>query len=84
MLKLPIILISILLLQCAFAEDSLAITVKDTKGRTMEIEVISYSKSNGIARIKRKDGNLFNAKLSLFDEESQKQIIAAAPAGYRN
>jgi len=82
MVKLPITLACVLWLQCAFIATSFAITVKDTKGRTMEIEVMSYTKSSGNVRIKRKDGNLFNVKISLFDEVSQKQIIATAPPAY--
>lgn len=81
-MNLPGIFISILCLQIVFLEDSLAIIVKDTKGRTMDVEVTAYTKSSGNVRIKRKDGNFFNVKISLFDKESQKRIKAAAPAAY--
>lgn len=75
-------IVCILLQQFAIIADSFAITVKDTKGRTMDIEVMSYTKSSGNVRIKRKDGNIFNVKISLFDEESQKKIAAAAPVAF--
>ncbi len=58
---------------------SVAITVKDTKGRTMEISVISYTKSSGNVKIKRDDGTVFNVNLNLFDSDSQSKILAAAP-----
>ncbi len=71
-----------LLLQFAVLADSYAITVMDTKGRIMDIEVMSYTKSSGNVRIKRDDGNIFNVKISLFDAESQKKIEKAAPAAF--
>lgn len=78
---LRLTIIGILLSQYAIA-NSFAIIVKDTKGRAMDVEVLSFTKSSGNVRIKRKDGNIFNLKISLFDEESQKKIEAAAPAAF--
>lgn len=48
----------------------------------MDVEVMSYTKSSGNVRIKRTDGNIFNVKISLFDQESQKKIVAAAPLAF--
>ncbi len=73
---------TLLLLQFAALTSSLAISVKDNKGRVMNVEVMSYTKSSGNVRIKRDDGNIFNIKISLFDKESQKKIEAAAPAAF--
>ena len=48
----------------------------------MDVEVMSFTKSSGNVRIKRKDGTIFNVKISLFDEESQKKIAQAAPVAF--
>jgi len=56
------------------------ITVSDTKGRTMEIRVHSYTESSGNLRLERvDDGRFFNVKIDLFDAESQEKIKEVAP-----
>ncbi len=62
-----------------FPAATTAIDVKDTKGRSMDISVISYTKATGETKIKRADGAVFVVKLAMFDEASRKKIIAAAP-----
>lgn len=56
-----------------------AITVTDTKGRSMEVDVLHFNKSSGNVKIKRTDGQIFAVKISLFNPESQKKIEEAAP-----
>jgi hypothetical protein len=56
-----------------------AISVKDTKGRSMDVEVLAYTPKTGVTRIKRTDGQVFTVNVNVFDEDSQKRIIEAAP-----
>ncbi len=78
-------LFSLLLSAClscgAFATTVVAeeIEVSSTSGQSMTVEVIGYTASSGNVQIKRNDGQIFNTKLSVFDEESQKKIVANAP-----
>ncbi|MBL9154365.1 MAG: hypothetical protein JNK37_17880 [Verrucomicrobiales bacterium] len=63
------------------ALDAWAIEVRSTGGQAMEVEVLGYTQSSGNVRIKRtSDGQIFNTKINVFDDASQKAIIAAAPA----
>jgi len=56
------------------------IAVTDVKGRSMNVEVISYTESSGNVRIKRvEDGQFFNVKLDVFDTASQQAIVENAP-----
>ncbi|MCG8598586.1 MAG: hypothetical protein MI807_00390 [Verrucomicrobiales bacterium] len=55
------------------------IRVTDTKGRSMDVEVISHIPNTGMTKIKRTDGQVFNVNINLFDAESQKSIVANAP-----
>ena len=55
------------------------IEVANTAGQKMMVEIISYTASSGNVRIKKTDGQFFNAKLSIFDAASQEKIIANAP-----
>lgn len=55
------------------------IEVANTAGLKMTVEVISYTASSGNVRIKRGDGQMFNTKISVFDQTSQEKIIANAP-----
>ncbi len=46
----------------------------------MDVKVLAYTKSSGNVRIERiSDGQIFNVKIDLFDPESQKKIVEAAP-----
>ena len=77
-------LFSRLLLVCfscaAFAvADAEEIEVSSTSGQSMTVEVLGYTASSGNVQIKRSDGQIFNTKISVFDDESQKKIIANAP-----
>ncbi|QQL44226.1 hypothetical protein [Sulfuriroseicoccus oceanibius] len=59
---------------------SAEIEVADTKGRKMNVEVLSYTEGNSSTRIQRTaDGAIFDVKLSLFDAESQAKIKQSAP-----
>ena len=54
--------------------------VKDTQGRSMEVEVLGYTASSGNTRIKRtSDGAIFNVKIDMFDSASQEKIKEVAP-----
>lgn len=55
------------------------ISVSDTQGRSMEVEVLAYTESSGNLKIKRSDGQVFNVKIDIFDSESQEKIKANAP-----
>lgn len=55
------------------------VEVTDVKGRSMVVEVISYTGSNGKVRIKRSDGQIFDVSLDIFDSASQKVIVENAP-----
>lgn len=56
------------------------ISVSDTAGRSMEVEVLAYTQSSGNVRIKRLDDEkIFNVKIDMFDAASQKKIADAAP-----
>ncbi len=56
------------------------IEVTDVQGRSMNVEVMSYTQSSGNVRIKRiEDGQFFNVKLDVFDATSQEAIVANAP-----
>ena len=56
------------------------IEVRDVKGRSMKIDVLSYTASSGNVRIKRSsDGAIFNTKMNAFDAASQEKIKQAAP-----
>ncbi|MEO0415435.1 MAG: hypothetical protein AAF226_10845, partial [Verrucomicrobiota bacterium] len=48
--------------------------------RTMDVEVMAYSESSKQTTIRRGDGQVFTVPISMFDENSQKQIIEIAPA----
>ncbi len=56
-----------------------AIEVADAKGRTMEVDVISYIPKTGMTKIKRTDGQVFEVNINVFDASSQKLIIENAP-----
>ncbi|MEM9281007.1 MAG: hypothetical protein AAGA96_04210 [Verrucomicrobiota bacterium] len=55
------------------------IEVTDAQGRSMTVEVLSYTASSGNVKIKRTDGQQFQVKLDIFDAASQKKIIENAP-----
>lgn len=55
------------------------ISVSDTQGRSMEVEILAYTESSGNLKIKRSDGQVFNVKIDVFDTESQAKIKANAP-----
>lgn len=55
------------------------IEVSNTAGQKMTIEVLSYTASSGNVRIRRADGQIFNAKIDVFDPASRELIIANAP-----
>lgn len=58
-----------------------AIEVRNKAGQAMDVEVLAYTKSSGNVKIKRlPDGQIFNTKIDLFDEASQKAIAESAPA----
>ena len=57
-----------------------AITVKNTQGQPMNVEVLAFTESSGNVRIKRiPDGAIFNVKIDVFDAESQGKIKEVAP-----
>ncbi|MEM1440990.1 MAG: hypothetical protein AAGF67_01525 [Verrucomicrobiota bacterium] len=62
-----------------FSTSAAEIEVTDMKGRSMTVEVMSYTESSGNVRIKRNDGQFFNVKLDIFDAASQEKIVANAP-----
>jgi hypothetical protein len=71
-----------LLLAAGFFAQPLAaapIDVANKSGQSMTVEVLSYAASSGNVRIQRKDGQIFNTKLDVFDAASQEKIIANAP-----
>ncbi len=56
------------------------IKVTDTKGREMIVEVLSFSPMTRQTKIKRlTDDKVFKVNVKVFDEASQKKIIAEAP-----
>lgn len=56
------------------------IKVTDTKGRSMDVEVLAYNPSSGNLKIERvEDSQHFNVKIGMFDVESQKRIAENAP-----
>lgn len=55
------------------------IEVSDLKGRSMEVEVISYVPRTRMTKFKRTDGQVFEVKIDVFDLESQKLILDHAP-----
>jgi len=74
--NLPLLILTLMLSTGAVG----ALEVRDTTGRTMDVEVLAYTKSSGNVKIKRKsDGQIFTVKISLFDAASQKAIADAAP-----
>jgi hypothetical protein len=55
------------------------IQVTDTKGRSMEVDVLAHTPKTGQTKIKRTDGQVFNVNINMFDEASQKRIVENAP-----
>ncbi len=62
-----------------------SIEVKDLKGRAMTVEVLAFTESSKNVKIKRvPDGAIFTVKADIFDAESQKRIVEAAPKARAN
>ncbi len=82
LLSLPLLLASLLAMPGggkAMAEGG--IEVHNTAGQSMTVEVLAHTESSGNVRINRlPDGQIFNLKITMFDEASQKAIAEAAPA----
>ena len=60
-----------------FAEAGLE--VSDAKGRTMEIELLSYLPKTGMVKFERGDGQIFEVNVDIFDASSQELIVEKAP-----
>ena len=72
---LAFLLTLVFIAPCLSAE----VEVTDLQGRSMIVEVVSYTESSGNVRIKREDGKFFNVKLDIFDAASQEAIVSNAP-----